>query len=109
MITVWSTMNPAIATMGGVRRIVGGTVHKIVVDGANIPIDTPIPEGLDLGYFEWIPMGRNFPAKIVKESVKKVKGSSGKMYTVKTFADGRKTCTCPGYTYRRFCKHTGGK
>lgn len=32
-------------------------------------------------------------------------GSKGKRYTVKLLNEGVYTCTCPGYTFRRKCKH----
>lgn len=34
-----------------------------------------------------------------------VPGSSGKVYTL-TKSSGRWTCNCPGYLYRRSCKHS---
>lgn len=34
-----------------------------------------------------------------------VEGSRGKSYTVKLLNEGFYTCTCPGYTFRRRCKH----
>jgi SWIM zinc finger len=33
-----------------------------------------------------------------------VEGSKGSIYTV-TIEGGRRTCTCPGFTFRRSCKH----
>lgn len=27
-------------------------------------------------------------------------------YTVTEYPDGRRTCTCPGYTFRKACRHT---
>jgi hypothetical protein len=35
----------------------------------------------------------------------KVTGSNGATYTVVSDDQGRTACTCPGYTYRRTCKH----
>ena len=34
-----------------------------------------------------------------------VEGSKGHQYTVKLLNEGFYTCTCPGYTFRRRCKH----
>ena len=36
---------------------------------------------------------------------RKIKGSSGNFYTLTTFGNGTKTCSCPGFVYRRKCKH----
>ena len=43
---------------------------------------------------------------IVKDEVRKVKGSTGVEYTVTT-SGGTTSCNCPGFTFRRKCKHTG--
>ena len=34
----------------------------------------------------------------------KVPGSTGNVYTL-TISDNNKSCSCPGFTYRRKCKH----
>ena len=34
-----------------------------------------------------------------------VRGSTGKIYTVKQSNEGTWSCTCPGYGFRRRCKH----
>ena len=34
-----------------------------------------------------------------------VKGSTGKEYTVNLLKEGFYTCSCPGYSFRRKCKH----
>lgn len=47
--------------------------------------------------------------KPVKPLTKKVQGSSGKVYILERQPNGKWSCTCPGYQYRRFCKHTGAK
>lgn len=38
-------------------------------------------------------------------TVVKVTGSKGKVYSVTTHGNGKRTCDCPGYTYRRTCRH----
>lgn len=43
-------------------------------------------------------------APVVK--VWEIKGSRGSVYTV-TDDNGRRECTCPGFTYRRDCRHIG--
>ncbi len=40
----------------------------------------------------------------VNDEVKVVKGSNGNEYIVKT-SNGVKTCSCPGFTFRKSCKH----
>lgn len=40
----------------------------------------------------------------MKEEVRLVKGSKGDTYTVRT-VNGRSTCTCPGFGFRKTCKH----
>ena len=44
------------------------------------------------------------PAEI-KEITRVVQGSRGDQYVV-TNQGGRWSCTCPGFTFRRSCKHT---
>lgn len=38
-------------------------------------------------------------------SVTEVQGSNGKIYYVSKYADNTYSCTCPGFTFRRTCKH----
>lgn len=44
------------------------------------------------------------PKKVFKPGNWKVKGSKGDSYTV-TSLDGQWNCTCPGFGFRRKCKH----
>ena len=70
----------------------------------------PVPDGTTLDDIEWTPDFKTRPDKAGKPTVAKVKSSDGKkVYLVTTFPNGRQTCTCPGFTFRRFCKHTGAK
>jgi len=39
-----------------------------------------------------------------KEMIQKVAGSNGAVYTVKTIG-GTVTCDCPGFNFRKTCKH----
>lgn len=32
--------------------------------------------------------------------------TSGKLYNIHVWPDGRRECDCPGFTYRRKCRHT---
>jgi hypothetical protein len=108
MIKVWSTYPPVIYTnpITGVTQLAGGTISKLEVDGTQVDPATPVPDMLDLGWFNW--MAPNRPAAVRKET-KTVAGSNGKVYTLERQPSGKWTCTCPGYQYRRFCKHTGAK
>ena len=36
----------------------------------------------------------------------KVPGSSGNVYTITTSENSKINCSCPGFTFRRSCKHT---
>ncbi len=49
--------------------------------------------------------GLAYTAKAQAAEVKVIKGSKGQEYVV-TNANGRWHCTCPGFQFRRSCKHT---
>ncbi len=54
------------------------------------------------GQIEWV---RNIPvAEYTEKNVWSTKGNE--KYVVRTYKDGRKTCTCYGFMYRKQCKHT---
>lgn len=108
MIKVWSTYPPVLYKnpLTGQTQIAGGTITKLQVDGDTLDPRTPIPAELDLGWFNWQAPPKRKP---VKPETRKVKGSSGKVYILERQASGKWSCTCPGYQYRRFCKHTGAK
>lgn len=85
-IKVRSLYPPAIAKMGLVTYVV--------------PTYQAVPHGTTLRDLEWIPLHRQEAPQTVKEY--KVK-----TYTVRVYGDGtRVTCDCPGYTYRKKCKHS---
>ena len=103
-IKVVSTIRPCVfrSPVTGRLQIAGGTV--LLVNGAAPASAWPkVPEGTTVDTIEW-----SAPApKAVKPSAAKtytVEGRGG-TYTV-TVAGTRVTCTCPGYTFRRTCKHT---
>lgn len=86
-----------------------GILYVSPVDNGNrgrwleVPSDTVIED------IVWTP-SFTVTTKATKPTVVKVKSSDGKkVYTVTTYADGKMICSCPGYTYRRFCKHTERK
>jgi hypothetical protein len=40
-----------------------------------------------------------------KNNMIEIHGSNGKTYYLTKFSDGTISCTCPGYTFRKTCKH----
>ncbi len=49
--------------------------------------------------------GQEYRAETAQAQTKIVKGSKGQEYVV-TNANGKWHCTCPGFQFRRSCKHT---
>lgn len=95
MIKIRSSYPPALFTANGKTYV--------------LPVWQEVPNGTTLDSIVW---EKVLPKSMVptKPTVDRVKSSDGKrIYLVTTYGDGRKTCTCPGFHYRRFCKHTGAK
>ena len=85
-IKVHSSYPPAIAKMGQVTYVV--------------PTYQAVPHGTTLKDLEWIPLR----PQVTQEKVVEYKV---KNYTVRVYGNGsRVTCDCPGYTYRKKCKHS---
>lgn len=102
MIDVWSSMNPALTPAPGGYRVIGGTVNRIRWGGKAVGVQTVFPPETRLESIRWMkPTPKGLAPTVVK-----VKGSTGKVYLVERGASGKWSCTCPGFTYRRFCKHT---
>jgi len=102
-----SNHRPALFRFNGMTRVVAGTIAE--VDGKPWKHAYVAIKGhFTLDMIDWSPIeySKSVP---VKPKTKKVIGSKGNVYTVEIYASGKKTCTCPGYQYRRFCKHTGAK
>lgn len=102
MIRVVSTIRPAIfrSPTTGKLSLAGGTV--ISVNGVAASGYPEVPEGTTPSDIVW---SRPEPKLEPKPAVKsfEVEGRTG-TYTVTV--DGRRvTCTCPGYTFRKTCKH----
>lgn len=107
MYKVWSTLRPAIwTTTSGQRRLAGGTIQKVMYQGKVVPNDVSLPPQVELAQVEWVQPPK--PAPVLRE-VQQVRGSSGKVYLLERQPNGKWSCTCPGYQFRRFCKHTGAK
>lgn len=83
MIPITSIHNPAIVVLGD-RTIV-------------MPTWTVVPQGTTLNDIDWI-------RPVQEKSEVKVK-HVGK-YIVNIYDNGKVTCDCPGFTYRKKCKHS---
>jgi hypothetical protein len=83
MIKITSIHNPAIAVLNG-RTLV-------------MPTWTVVPDGTTLDDIDWIR-----PVQVKAEVKRKHVGK----YIVNIYEDGRVTCDCPGFTYRKKCKHS---
>lgn len=100
-VQVWCPHPPALS--GG--RVIGGQVTCLKINHQEVPADTVLPPGTTLGDIQWHRPQVAIPQRIAR-TVVKVTGSKGKVYTV--VREGTSvSCTCPGFQYRRFCKHTG--
>ena len=62
-----------------------------------VPTWTEVPAGTTLDMIEWIAPVREVPT-IIKKHVGK--------YIVNIYNNGKVTCDCPGFTYRKKCKHS---
>lgn len=99
-VKVWCPHPPAMSN----GQVIGGTVTKLMIDGRVVSPATPVPVGTTLENITWMrPTVRQTP--LAKRSTRRVTGSKGKVYLVTTDEWGRQECTCPGFTYRRNCKH----
>ena len=70
-----------------------------------LPDDEPTPDIKDIAYYPYKAKKPNL--HIIKEDkVFKVKSSRGdKVYEVTIDSSGEFSCTCPGYGFRRRCRH----
>lgn len=97
-----STHNPAIFRGTKYDRIVGGKITE--VNGEPWTHSYVAIKGkINIEDIEWV---SNF--QVVPSAPKewKVKSSTaGKFYTVRQTPDGRRTCDCDGFHYRRQCRH----
>ena len=99
---VESTYPPALTyhPLGG-RLIIAGTIYSVKVGSTPIPINQRLPESTSVSQLVWV---KPEPPKVTTDT-QVVQGSKGKQYIVTTLPTGRKTCTCPGFSFRRTCKH----
>lgn len=86
-------MQPALATMGGKRYAVSGSKRY------------PVPENTTMADLpRYMVVDRSVEDEQPRDRWK-VEGSNGNQYTV-TKVGNRLQCTCPGYGFRKKCKHT---
>lgn len=106
MYKIWSTYPPAVYEMPrGVPRIAAGTVHKVMVGDTIVDHNKSFPVGTTLAQFEWMrPEGISSGPLTAEYAY----GSKGDIYIVETWGDGKTTCSCSGYSFRRTCKHIKG-
>jgi hypothetical protein len=102
---VTSTYPPALTyhPLGG-RQIIAGTITKVEVGSTIIPNNSRLPDHTSVQQLVWV---KPEPSPAIKATTKTVAGTKGKTYVVTTLPTGRQTCTCPGFTFRRTCKHLG--
>ncbi len=100
-----STYPPALFKWNGMTRVVAGTITEVNGKPWNHPY-VAITGHIELSDIEWV--RPTLPPRI-KPTVRKVKGSKGNWYTITKMTNGKELCSCPGFQYRRFCKHTGAK
>lgn len=101
---VTSTYPPALSHHpDGGLKIVAGTISKVEVGKATIPADSRLPADTTTAQLVW---AQPEPST-TQPAIKMVAGAKGKTYVVTTLPTGRQTCTCPGFTFRRTCKHLG--
>lgn len=101
-VQVWCAHPPALS--GG--RVYGGTVTRLKIGHRDVKPDTPLPAGVGLDDIVWVRPNAPKPPQN-RRTVRKVTGSGGKVYTIVIDERGKSECSCPGFTFRRFCKHVG--
>ena len=91
------TIPPATMELNGNRYIMPGWYK--------LPEDEPTPELKDIAFYPYKPKIADIP-NIDSNKVYKVKSSKGdKEYEVKQNKAGNMECSCPGYGFRRKCRH----
>ena len=88
---------PALTTFGSEKYIMPGW-YKLPEDEHDIKLE-------DIAFYPYKPKQDNKP-NIDSNKEYKVKSSKGdKVYTVKPNTSGSLECECPGYGFRRRCRH----
>lgn len=96
-----SSLNPAIFRGTKYDRIVAGSIYEVNGEKWDHTY-VAVTKGITFEQIEWV---RNTPEpNYTEKNVWSTKGNE--KYVVRTYKDGRKTCTCYGFMYRKQCKHT---
>lgn len=97
MIVIKGNMNPCIARSFRDGKLYAHSGYNAV----------EVPEGTALSDLKWDRPKRVEHKKPVSAVLEKIViGSKGNKYVVKyNSTTKKKTCTCPGFTFRRKCKH----
>lgn len=106
MYKIWSTYPPAVYELpAGVTRIAAGTISKVMWGDIEVDHSGAFPVGTLPTHFEWMQPEIVSSGPLTAEYAY---GSKGDIYIVETWPNGRATCSCSGYSFRRTCKHIKG-
>ena len=102
---IWCAYPPVLTEDAqGYKTVHGGSISKIVAGKFSLPITTKFPASTTLADFVW----QRPITKAFTPTIRRVEGSKGKTYIVKSTPSGKWECSCSGYTFRRTCKHIKG-
>ena len=97
-----SSLNPAIFRGEKYDRIVAGSIWEVNGEKWDHRY-VAVPKGITFEQIEWV---RDLPPVNTKLKEWKIKSSkAGKFYIVRDTPNGKRTCTCDGFHYRRQCRH----
>ena len=98
-----SSLNPAIFRGEKFDRIVAGSIWEVNGEKWDHKY-VAVPRGITFEQIGWV---RDVPQPQQSYTEKSVWSTKGnEKYIVRTYTNGRKTCTCYGFMYRKQCKHT---
>ena len=104
----WEKPKRSYAVYGGLipPALMNYGSEKYIMPGwYKLPEDEPTPELKDIAFYPYKPKKDNIP-NIDSNKVYKVRSSKGdKVYEVKMNSSGSLECECPGYGFRRSCRH----
>ena len=67
--------------------------------------DEDMPNIEDIAFYPYKPSIRPLPEELVGKVYKVLSSKGDKEYQVNTNATGELECSCPGYGFRRRCRH----
>jgi hypothetical protein len=88
---------PALTTIGSAKYIMPGW-YKLPEDEHDIKLE-------DIAFYPYKPEQDNKPNIDSNKEYKVMSSKGDKEYTVKANSSGSLECTCPGYGFRRSCRH----